>query len=93
MTIDRAAFLAAKPEFAQTTTSVVDAALAVALAGCKVGVFGNRLDEAVIKRTARELAAGPSGRSVRMVPNAGETTYERDWQAISKACTVGLRLF
>jgi len=98
MAINRAAFLAAYPEFVLSSTDAnkydaLDVVLAQSLKNCKLDVFGGRLDEAVLRRTAHVLARSTVSRGVRFQAAQANTAYSDSWNEIVRASAVGMRLF
>ena len=85
MTVSRADFLKYKPEFSETSTDTIDVYLADSNSACSSEVFGDRLVEAVVARTAYKLAVGPGGRSQRMANGVNApSVYEVEFKSITR---------
>lgn len=79
--MDLAGFRARFPEFRTAPDAVVTAALTAA-AGETSTDFGDSYDEAHGLLAAHKLAISPFGQSARMVSDKGETTYQRERDAV-----------
>ncbi len=76
MALDEAGFRARYPEFKAVGSAMITTALADALNGLSVPVFGARLNEAHGCRTAHLLAGGrPWGAAARLKAGDGQTVY------------------
>jgi hypothetical protein len=52
-------------------------------------VFGARADDAVGLLAAHLLAVSPFGQQARLKSDAGNTTYNREWERLAAACAGG----
>ena len=95
MTVTRASFLEAKPEFAKAGTAQIDAALAFAEAETSDEAFGDSRDLAVILKTADILAASPAGRDARLFleQTGASTTYGVQRLALDSAAALSASRF
>jgi hypothetical protein len=95
MAYDAAWFLTKRPEFSTVGNSnIIQAVLDESIINCTSAVFGNRLEEAIIKRTAYELACNPSGKGIKWAGNnSGSDGYKRLWDELKRAAAAGRRFF
>lgn len=90
----RAAFLARYPEFGETDTGVVDAALAEAEVQIDPNVWGKFEDAGHGLLTAHMLADNPLGNAAKLVTSGGtdpSTVYERRFRRLQNVVAAGIR--
>jgi hypothetical protein len=95
MTVTRASFITAKPEFAKAGNTQIDAALAAAELETSDTAFGDSRDWAVILKTADMLGASPAGRDARLMlkDTGAATTYGVQLLAMQQAAAVSASRF
>ncbi len=88
MTVSRASFVEAFPEFSKAGNAMIDAQLAMVELEVS-DAFGDSRDLAVMLKLADSLALSPWGRYARMVPkgvdNAFSSTYGVRFRAMAEA--------
>lgn len=84
MTWTATTFKARFEEFTPQSDTLVETVLAEAALECDERIFGESLDHAVGLLAAHKLAVSPFGQSARLVAKDGSTTYEREFQKLSR---------
>lgn len=91
MAVSIATFLVQYPEFSETDTNHVQAALDQAALETPAAVHDDNADKVIMLRTAHALAMGPAGSNARVEGQPGETTYSlelRKYEVLG-ACGLG----
>lgn len=91
MALSRANFLVRFPEFTDTATAILDAALAEAVDQVNQTVWGSRWDAGVGYYAAHLLAISPRGETMRLSDAKTMDTYELHFKRLQSMVTVGLR--
>jgi hypothetical protein len=85
VTVTFASLTARFPEFANTESAVVTAAIAEATEECDERVFGDSYDHAVALLAAHKLSVSPYGQQARLKADAdGRTTYLAEWERLAR---------
>lgn len=91
MSLSRANFLIAFPEFGEVDTALVDAKLAEALRSIDAVVWDTRADDGQGYLTAHLLAFSPMGNAAKLVSAGGTTTYEAHYKKLVRTVAAGIR--
>lgn len=82
MAVTPQSFIAARPEFAKTQLSVIQAMLDEATTELDPTVWNALLDQGVSYLAAHKLALSPFGQNARMIAKDGTTTYWTHFQRL-----------
>lgn len=91
MAVTNADIIARFPEFANTDTLLIDAAIADATEQVSADVWGDKTDQGVRWLTAHFLATSPFGEPARLVDDMNNTRYAIVFKSLRNQVTIGYR--
>jgi len=84
MTVLAADLIAAYPEFADTPTAQITAAIESAAGRLDSRIYGTEYDQAVKLQACHLLAVSPFGQQARLVSETGDTTYQTSLNRLTR---------
>jgi hypothetical protein len=87
------AFLAQYPEFAKSSSTLVDAMLAAAASRMSASYWGSYYDQGHGLLTAALLAKAPNGMTARLQSDKATSTYQIEYEKLREEITFADRVF